>query len=86
MKSNLRATRISSIKAWFTNNRAALHATPQVPDEMARYKQLLYLAAKLPPLPAEHQTDDNKVQGCVSQVHSCVFTALWQYESIAEGC
>jgi sulfur transfer protein SufE len=42
--------------------------TVQVPDEMARYKQLLFLASKLPKLPAEDQTDDNKVKGCVSQV------------------
>ena len=42
--------------------------TVQVPDEMARYKQLLFLASKLPNLPAEDHTDDNKVKGCVSQV------------------
>ena len=35
----------------------------QVPDEMARYKQLLFLASKLPPMPAEDHTDDNKVKG-----------------------
>lgn len=39
-----------------------------VPDEMARYKQLLFLASKLPQLPAEDHTDENKVKGCVSQV------------------
>lgn len=35
---------------------------------MARYKQLLFFAAKLPPLPAEAHTPENKVEGCVSQV------------------
>jgi sulfur transfer protein SufE/stress-induced morphogen len=39
-----------------------------VPDEMARYKQLLFLASKLPPLPQQDRIDDNKVKGCVSQV------------------
>lgn len=48
-----------------------------VPDEMARYKQLLYLAAKLPPLPAEDHVDDNKVRGCVSQV--------WVVGDLADG-
>lgn len=37
---------------------------------MARYKQLLYFATKLDPLPKEYHTEDNKVQGCVSQVCS----------------
>ncbi len=41
---------------------------PQVPDEMARYKQLLFLAAKLPAMPKEEHVDENKVKGCVSQV------------------
>jgi BolA-like protein 1 len=51
----------------------------QVPDEMARYKQLLFLASKLPKLPAEDHTDDNKVKGCVSQV---LYTAL----CLCDGC
>lgn len=42
----------------------------QVPDEMARYKQLLFLAAKLPPLPPQYQTSANQVQGCVSKVRA----------------
>lgn len=33
-----------------------------------RYKQLLFYATKLDPLPAEDHVNDNKVQGCVSQV------------------
>lgn len=33
-----------------------------------RYKQLLFYATKLEPLPAEDHTSENKVQGCVSQV------------------
>ena len=39
-----------------------------VPDPMARYKQLLFYAAKLPPMPADAHTPANKVEGCVSQV------------------
>lgn len=35
---------------------------------MARYKQLLFFASKLPPLPKEQQISANKVEGCVSQV------------------
>jgi len=35
---------------------------------MARYKQLLFYAAKLPALPDDLRTPDNKVEGCVSQV------------------
>jgi sulfur transfer protein SufE len=39
-----------------------------VPDPMARYKQLLFYAAKLPGLPEDLRTPENKVEGCVSQV------------------
>ena len=39
-----------------------------VPDPMLRYKQLLHLATTLEPLDAAHQTPENKVEGCVSQV------------------
>jgi sulfur transfer protein SufE len=39
-----------------------------VPDPMARYKQLLFYAAKLPPMAADDHTPGNKVEGCVSQV------------------
>lgn len=48
-----------------------------VPDPMARYKQLLFYAVKLKPLAAELHTNENKVQGCVSQVGK---PALWQPE------
>lgn len=41
---------------------------------MARYKQLLFYAAKLSPLAAEEHKPENKVEGCVSQV--CVGGAL----------
>ena len=53
----------------------APHARPkgcygvQVPDQRARYEQLLYMGKKLPPMPAEEHTLENKVQGCVSQVN-----------------
>ena len=40
----------------------------QVPDPMARYKQLLFYAAKLPVMTAEQHKPENKVEGCVSQV------------------
>ena len=33
-----------------------------------RYRYLIELGRTLEPLPAEHQNDANKVQGCVSQV------------------
>lgn len=39
-----------------------------VPDPMARYKQLLFFAAKLPALPDGDKVPENKVEGCVSQV------------------
>jgi Fe-S metabolism associated domain len=40
---------------------------------MARYKQLLFYAAKLEKLPAEDHVPANKVEGCVSQVR-CLHT------------
>lgn len=43
-------------------------AFQMVPDPMARYKQLLFYATKLAPLPAEDHVPANKVEGCVSQV------------------
>lgn len=47
----------------------------QVPDPMARYKQLLFYAAKLPPMAPELHSPDNKVEGCVSQVRAAVHAA-----------
>ena len=35
---------------------------------LCRYKQLLFYATKLEPLPQEDHVESNKVQGCVSQV------------------
>ncbi|EFJ47442.1 cysteine desulfuration protein [Volvox carteri f. nagariensis] len=43
-------------------------AFQMVPDPMARYKQLLFFATKLAPMPAEDHIPENKVEGCVSQV------------------
>lgn len=43
-------------------------AFQMVPDPMARYKQLLFYASKLPPMPAADHLETHKVQGCVSQV------------------
>ena len=37
-------------------------------DPKRRYEYVLWLAKKLAPMPAEAQTDDIKVRGCVSQV------------------
>ncbi|BEV36576.1 SufE family protein [Synechococcus sp. M16CYN] len=37
-------------------------------DPKRRYEYVLWLAKKLTPLPADQQTDDTKVKGCVSQV------------------
>lgn len=38
------------------------------PDPRKRYEYVLWLAKKLPDMPLELQTEDRKVQGCVSQV------------------
>lgn len=37
-------------------------------DPRKRYEYVLWLAKKLPEMPKELQTDERKVQGCVSQV------------------
>ena len=36
---------------------------------MQQYEYVLWLAKKLEPFPADQQTDDIKVKGCVSQVY-----------------
>jgi len=46
-------------------------AFQMVPDPMARYKQLLFFATKLPAMPEEEHVPENKVEGCVSQVWVC---------------
>jgi cysteine desulfuration protein SufE len=57
------------------------------PDPRKRYEYVLWLAKKLPSMPADLQTEDRKVQGCVSQVF--IHAALqdnhvhWQGESDA---
>lgn len=38
------------------------------PDARKRYEYVLWLAKKLPAMPAELQTEERKVKGCVSQV------------------
>ena len=52
-----------------------------------RYEYVLWLAKKLPAMPAELQTEDRKVQGCVSQVfiHASLQNnqVCWQGESDA---
>jgi cysteine desulfuration protein SufE len=37
-------------------------------DWEQRYQYLIELGEKLPPMPVEHKTEDNKVKGCMSQV------------------
>ena len=57
------------------------------PDPRKRYEYVLWLAKKLPEMPAELQTEDRKVQGCVSQVfiHATLQDdrVCWQGESDA---
>jgi cysteine desulfuration protein SufE len=38
-------------------------------DPKQKYKQLLWYAQKLPPMPEAAKTEANKVKGCVSQVY-----------------
>ena len=38
-----------------------------MPDPKVKYQQLLFYAKKLKPMAAALHTDENKVQGCVSQ-------------------
>ncbi len=59
----------------------------QVPDPKLKYQQLLAYGKKLPPMPAEDHTDDNKVRGCVSQVcagscNSCYFVTGQGFNSV----
>ena len=57
------------------------------PEPRKRYEYVLWLAKKLPVMPAELQTEDLKVQGCVSQVfiHAALQNnqVCWQGESDA---
>jgi cysteine desulfuration protein SufE len=57
------------------------------PDPRKRYEYVLWLAKKLPVMPTELQTEDRKVQGCVSQVfiHASLQDnfVCWQGESDA---
>ena len=41
----------------------------KVAEPKRRYEQLLWLAKKLDPFPADAKIEENKVQGCVSQVY-----------------
>lgn len=50
------------------NLQSIVMAFQMVPDPMQRYKQLLFYASKLEALPADDHIEENKVQGCVSQV------------------
>lgn len=44
-------------------------ALQSLPTDRLRYQQLMALASKLPPMPAEVKTPANKVPGCLSTVH-----------------
>eukprot|EP01026_Neomeris_dumetosa_P040047 TRINITY_DN33066_c0_g1_i11.p1 TRINITY_DN33066_c0_g1~~TRINITY_DN33066_c0_g1_i11.p1 ORF type:complete len:212 (-),score=20.93 TRINITY_DN33066_c0_g1_i11:302-937(-) len=57
-----------SINELPTSLKTIVGAFQVVPDPMARYKQLLFFAQKLPPMDSSLQIPENKVHGCVSQV------------------
>eukprot|EP00198_Chlamydomonas_reinhardtii_P001867 XP_001691203.1 cysteine desulfuration protein [Chlamydomonas reinhardtii] len=60
-----RAQKVSDLPA---SLKKIVGAFQMVPDPMARYKQLLFYATKLAPMPDEDHIPANKVEGCVSQV------------------
>nr|KYP77197.1 hypothetical protein KK1_021473 [Cajanus cajan] len=45
-----------------------VHLFQSVPEPKAKYEQLLFYGKNLKPLDTRFKTNDNKVQGCVSQV------------------
>lgn len=45
-----------------------MHLFQSVPEPKAKYEQLLFYGKNLKPLEPQFKTNDNKVQGCVSQV------------------
>lgn len=45
-----------------------VHLFQSVPEPKAKYEQLLFYGKNLKPLEPQFKTNDNKVQGCVSQV------------------
>lgn len=47
-----------------------------MPDPKIKYQQLLFYAKKLKPMAAALHTEENKVQGCVSQVRWPCFRLL----------
>jgi len=71
------ATRASATDALPAPLAKIVQAFQMVPDPMARYKQLLFYATRLKPLAKDLQVEENKVQGCVSQV--------WVVATLGEG-
>ena len=53
----------------------------QVPDPKLKYQQLLSYAKKLPAMPSEYHTEENKVRGCVSQASGSL--SIWRVASCA---
>lgn len=64
----VRASSSAPIDELPKNLKDIVGAFQAVPDPMQRYKQLLFFATKLEPMPAEEHNQENKVKGCVSQV------------------
>jgi sulfur transfer protein SufE/stress-induced morphogen len=56
-------------------------------DDKMRYKQLLFLAAQSSPMPAELQTPENKVQGCLSTVfvHATMDDGKVKFQGDSDG-
>jgi len=48
---------------------AMTQAFASIPDEKARYKQLMFLASRLPAMDPKLAVPENRVRGCLSTVH-----------------
>ncbi|RZO11975.1 MAG: SufE family protein [Synechococcus sp. MED-G135] len=63
---------------------AKLNSTP---DARKRYEYVLWLAKKLPAMEQELQTEDRRVQGCVSQVfiHSSLDNGVLHWQGASDA-